>query len=75
MDQKAEIYIYGICDKTGPCETYSKFFSELKDAKDELKKYVNSLKEDLGMFNIKIQNDKGMLNGTALVLIKKFKLN
>ena len=79
MDQKTDKYIYGICDKTGPCETYSKFFSELKDAKDELKKYVNSLKEDLGMLDLIIKEDRVIIPKKnrveeILILIEKYEL-
>ena len=49
--------IYGVCDKTGKCDSYFGFFKNIEDAKHEVELQANRLKEDLGMMDIQIQND------------------
>jgi hypothetical protein len=54
MDQRE--MIYGVCDKTGKCDSYFGFFKNEKDAEHEVEIQSNRLKEDLGMMDIEIKN-------------------
>ena len=56
MDQR-EI-IYGVCDKTGSCDSYFGFFKTEEDAEHEVQVQANRLKEDLGWLDIQIQSGK-----------------
>ena len=72
MDQR-EI-IYGVCDKTGKCDSYFGFFKDEKDAEHEVEVQANRLKEDLGMMDIEIQSDRATINGKLVVVIHSYVL-
>ena len=72
MDQR-EI-IYGVCDKTGRCDSYFGFFKNEKDAEHEVGVQANRLKEDLGMMDIDIQTDRALFNGKLVVVIHSYVL-
>jgi hypothetical protein len=72
MDQR-EI-IYGVCDKTGKCDSYFGFFKNEKDAENEVEVQANRLKEDLGMMDIEIQSDRATINGKLVVVIHSYVL-
>ena len=72
MDQR-EI-IYGVCDKTGKCDSYFGFFKNEKDAEHEVWIQSNRLKEDLGMMDIDIQIDRALLNGKLVIVIHRYVL-
>jgi hypothetical protein len=72
MDQR-EI-IYGVCDKTGKCDSYFGFFKDEKDAEHEVEVQANRLKEDLGMMDIEIQSDRATINGKLVVVIHRYVL-
>jgi hypothetical protein len=72
MDQR-EI-IYGVCDKTGSCDSYFAFFKNEKDAEHEVEVQANRLKEDLGMMDIDIQKDRASVNGKLMIVIHKYVL-
>jgi hypothetical protein len=72
MDQR-EI-IYGVCDKTGSCDSYFGFFKTKEDAEHEVQVQANRLKEDLGMMDIVIQTDRAVLNGKLMVVIHSYVL-
>ena len=72
MDQR-EI-IYGVCDKTGKCDSYFGFFKNEKDAEHEVEVQSNRLKEDLGMMDIEIQSDRATINGKLVVVIHSYVL-
>lgn len=72
MDQR-EI-IYGVCDKTGECDSYFGFFKNEKDAEHEVEIQSNRLKEDLGMMDIEIQSDRSTINGKLVVVIHRYVL-
>ena len=72
MDQR-EI-IYGVCDKTGKCDSYFGFFKNEKDAENEVEVQANRLKEDLGMMDIDIQTDRALFNGKLVVVIHRYVL-
>ena len=72
MDQR-EI-IYGVCDKTGSCDSYFGFFKTKEDAEHEVQVQANRLKEDLGMMDIDIQKDRASVNGKLMIVIHKYVL-
>jgi hypothetical protein len=72
MDQR-EI-IYGVCDKTGSCDSYFGFFKIKEDAEHEVQVQSNRLKEDLGMMDIDIQKDRALVNGKLVVVIHSYVL-
>ena len=59
MDQR-EI-IYGVCDKTGSCDSYFGFFKNLDDAKKEVEIQANRLKEDLGWLDIEVKDGMAVI--------------
>ena len=72
MDQR-EI-IYGVCDKTGSCDSYFGFFKTKEDAEHEVSVQAKRLKEDLGMMDINIQSDRALFNGKTVVVIHSYVL-
>jgi hypothetical protein len=72
MDQR-EI-IYGVCDKTGSCDSYFGFFKTEEDAEHEVQVQANRLKEDLGWLDIQIQSDRAFMNGKLVVVIHSYVL-
>jgi hypothetical protein len=72
MDQR-EI-IYGVCDKTGSCDSYFGFFKTKEDAEHEVSVQAKRLKEDLGMMDINIQSDRALVNGKLVVVIHSYVL-
>jgi hypothetical protein len=66
--------IYGVCDKTGSCDSYFGFFKTKKDAEHEVQVQANRLKEDLGWLDIQIQSDRALLNGKLMVVIHSYVL-
>jgi hypothetical protein len=60
MIQPAREIIYGVCDKTGTCDSYFGFFKSMDDAKKELETQANRLKEDLGMMEIQVKEDRAV---------------
>ena len=72
MDQR-EI-IYGVCDKTGSCDSYFGFFKTKEDAEHEVEVQANRLKEDLGMMDIDIWTDRALFEGKLVVVIHQYVL-
>jgi hypothetical protein len=66
--------IYGVCDKTGSCDSYFGFFKTKEDAEHEVQIQANRLKEDLGMMDIIIQPDRALLGGKLVVVIHTYVL-
>jgi hypothetical protein len=66
--------IYGVCDKTGSCDSYFGFFKTKEDAEHEVQVQANRLKEDLGMMDIDIQKDRASVNGKLMIVIHKYVL-
>ena len=52
MIQQAREIIFGVCDKTGSCDSYFGFFKQEEDAKKEVKIQADRLKEDLGLMDL-----------------------
>jgi hypothetical protein len=72
MDQR-EI-IYGVCDKTGSCDSYFGFFKTKEDAEHEVEIQAKRLKEDLGMMDIDIWTDRALFEGKLVVVIHQYVL-
>ena len=72
MDQR-EI-IYGVCDKTGSCDSYFGFFKTKEDAEHEVSVQSNRLKEDLGMMDIEIKSDRALVEGKLVIVIHQYVL-
>ena len=66
--------IYGVCDKTGSCDTYFGFFKTKEDAELEVQVQANRLKEDLGWMNIEIKNDRAIFEGKLVIVIHQYVL-
>ena len=68
--------IFGVCDKTGECDSYFGFFKNEEDAIKEVQLQANRLKEDLGMLNITITNDRAISNpdNKLVIVIHRFVL-
>ncbi len=54
--------IYGVCDKTGSCDSYFGFFKTKEDAEHEVQVQAGRLKEDLGWLDIQIQSDRAIMS-------------
>ncbi len=64
MIQPARDIIYGVCDKTGECDSYFGFFKNEEDAKKEVKIQSDRLKEDLGIMDIIVKGDRAVVMKT-----------
>ena len=53
--------IFGVCDKTDKCDSYFGFFKNEDDAKKEVSVQAKRLKEDLGLMDIQIKDDRAIL--------------
>jgi len=67
MIQPAREIIYGVCDKTGNCDSYFGFFKSYEDAQKEVKVQSDRLKEDLGLMEIEVKEDRAVLMKTDRV--------
>jgi hypothetical protein len=50
--------IFGVYDKTLNCSDYTGFFKFEDDAKKELKSQMNRYKEEFGVVDIELKNDR-----------------
>ena len=66
--------IYGVCDKTGTCDSYFGFFKTKEDAEREVEVQAKRLKEDLGMMDIEIKSDRALFEGKLVVVIHQYVL-
>ena len=66
--------IYGVCDKTGSCDSYFGFFKTKDDAEHEVEVQAKRLKEDLGMMDIEIKSDRALFEGKLVVVIHQYVL-
>ena len=53
--------IFGVCDKTGSCDSYFGFFKNEDDAKKEVKIQADRLKEDLGLMDLIVKGDRAVI--------------
>lgn len=61
MIQPARDIIYGVCDKTGNCDSYFGFFKQEEDARKEVKIQGERMKNELGMMDLVIKEDRVVL--------------
>ena len=66
--------IYGVCDKTGSCDSYFGFFRSKVDAEHEVEIQAKRLKEDLGMMDIEIKSDRALVEGKLVIVIHQYVL-
>jgi len=66
--------IYGVCDKTGSCDSYFGFFKTKIDAEHEVEIQAKRLKEDLGMMDIEIKSDRDWVDGKLVIVIHQYML-
>jgi hypothetical protein len=50
--------IFGVLEKTNGCDFYTGYFRFEEDAKKELKSQMNRLKEELGINELILKNDR-----------------
>ena len=79
MIQPAREIIYGVCDKTGNCDSYFGFFKSYEDAQKEVRVQSDRLKEDLGLMEIEVKEDRAVLMKTdrietVVIIIHNFVL-
>lgn len=65
MTQPTRDIIYGVCDKTGKCDSYFGFFKNYEDAQKEVKTQSDRLKEDLGLMDIIVEDDRSLIVSEA----------
>jgi hypothetical protein len=61
MIKPAREVIFGVCDKTGNCDSYFGFFKNEEDAKKEIKIQADRMKEDLGFMDIIVKEDRAII--------------
>ncbi len=61
MIQPARDVIFGVCDKTGNCDSYFGFFKNEDDAKKEIKTQAERMKNELGMMDLIIKDDRAVI--------------
>ena len=61
MIQPARDIIFGVCDKTGKCDSYFGFFKNEDDAKKEIKTQAERMKNELGMMDLIIKDDRAVI--------------
>ena len=70
MIQPAREIIYGVCDKTADCDSYFGFFKNYEDAQKEVKVQSDRLKNELGMMDIVVKEDRAIVpNGRIEKLV------
>ena len=79
MIQPARNIIYGVCDKTGNCDSYFGFFKNEEDAKKEIKIQADRMKEDFGYGDIIVKEDRAVIMKTdrieqVLIIIHSYVL-
>lgn len=74
MIQPTRDLIFGVCDKTGTCDSYFGFFKNEEDAIKEVEIQAKRLKEDFGMIDIDIKLDRALNDGKLVIVIKSYVL-
>jgi hypothetical protein len=64
MIKPAREVIFGVCDKTGNCDSYFGFFKNEEDAKKEIKIQADRMKDELGMLDLIIKDDRAVIPKT-----------
>ena len=50
--------IFGVYEKGNGCDSYTGYFKYEEDAKKELKSQVGRLKEEFGILDLEVKNDR-----------------
>jgi hypothetical protein len=66
--------IYGVCDKTGSCDSYFGFFKTKEDAEKEVLVQAQRIKNELGFMDIDIKSDRATSNGKLVVVVHQYVL-
>ena len=79
MIKPARDIVYGVCDKTGNCDSYFGFFKNEDDAKKEVKIQADRMKEDFGYQDIIVKDDRAVIMKTdrieqVLIIIRSYVL-
>lgn len=79
MIKPARDIVYGVCDKTGNCDSYFGFFKNEDDAKKEIKIQADRMKEDFGYQDIVVKDDRAVIMKTdrieqVLIIIHSYVL-
>jgi hypothetical protein len=79
MIKPARDIVYGVCDKTGNCDSYFGFFKNEDDAKKEVKIQADRMKEDFGYQDITVKDDRAVIMKTdrieeVLIIIRSYVL-
>ena len=79
MIKPARDIVYGVCDKTGNCDSYFGFFKNEDDAKKEIKIQTDRMKEDFGYQDIVVKDDRAVIMKTdrieqVLIIIHSYVL-
>ncbi len=61
MIQPAKEVIFGVCDKTGNCDSYFGFFKTEEGAKKEIKVQTDRMKDELGMMDLIVKDDRAVI--------------
>jgi hypothetical protein len=61
MIKPAREVIFGVCDKTGNCDSYFGFFKNEEDAKKEVKIQAERMKDELGIMDLIVKEDRAIL--------------
>lgn len=61
MIQPAREVIYAVCDKTSTCDSYFGFFKSEESAKKEIKVQADRMKNELGMMDLIIKDDRAVI--------------
>ncbi len=61
MIQPAKEVIFGVCDKTGTCDSYFGFFKTEQAAKKEIKTQAERMKNELGMMDLVVKDDRAVI--------------
>lgn len=60
MTKPAREIIFGVCDKTGNCDSYFGFFKNEDDARKELKVQAERMMNEFGMTELVIKGDRAI---------------
>jgi hypothetical protein len=61
MIRPATEVIFGVCDKTGSCNSYFGFFKNEVDAKKEIKIQAERMKNELGFMDLVVKEDRAII--------------
>ena len=78
MIKPAREVIFGVCDKTGNCDSYFGFFKNEEDAKKEVKIQAERMKDELGIMDLIVKEDRAVTSDgrkeTIAIIVHAFVL-